>query len=29
MLVLESLFTWNIEGFVDLCFDVVSFVTEK
>ena len=27
MLVVESLFTWDIESFVDLCFDVVSFVT--
>ena len=27
MLVVESVFTWDIESFVDLCFDVVSFVT--
>ena len=27
MLVAESVFTWDIESFVDLCFDVVSFVT--
>ena len=27
MLIVESVFTWDIEGFVDLCFDVVSFVT--
>ena len=27
MLVVESFFTWNIESCVDLCFDVVSFVT--
>ena len=27
MLVVESVFTWGIESFVDLCFDVVSFVT--
>ena len=24
MLVVESVFTWDIESFVDLCFDVVS-----
>ena len=31
-LAVESVFTWDIENFVDLCFDVVSFVialTEK
>ena len=27
MLVVESAFTWDIESFVDLCFDMVSFVT--
>ena len=27
MLIEESVFTWDIERFVDLCFDVVSFVT--
>ena len=27
MLVAESVFTWDIESFVDSCFDVVSFVT--
>ena len=27
MLIVESVFTWDIESFVDLCFDVVSFVT--
>ena len=27
VLVVESVFMWNIESFVDLCFDVVSFVT--
>ena len=27
VLVVESVFTWDIESFVDLCFDVVSFVT--
>ena len=27
MLVVESVFTWDIESFVNLCFDVVSFVT--
>ena len=27
LLVVESVFTWDIESFVDLCFDVVSFVT--
>ena len=27
MLVIESVFTWDIEDFVDLCFEVVSFVT--
>ena len=27
MLKVESVFTWDIESFVDLCFDVVSFVT--
>ena len=27
MLAAESVFTWDIESFVDLCFDVVSFVT--
>ena len=27
MLVVESVFTWDIENFADLCFDVVSFVT--
>ena len=27
MLVVESVFTWYIESFVDLCFDIVSFVT--
>ena len=27
MLVVESVFTWDIESFVDLWFDVVSFVT--
>ena len=27
MLVEESVFTWDIESFVDLCFDIVSFVT--
>ena len=27
VLVVESVFTWEIESFVDLCFDVVSFVT--
>ena len=27
MLVVESVFTWDIESFVDLCFDAVSFVT--
>ena len=26
MLVVESVFTWQIEGFVDLCFDIASFV---
>ena len=26
-LVAESVFTWDIESFVDLCFDVVSSVT--
>ena len=27
VLVVESVFTWDIESFVDLCFDAVSFVT--
>ena len=27
MLLIESVFMWDIESFVDLCFDVVSFVT--
>ena len=27
MLVVESVFTWDLESFVDLCFDIVSFVT--
>ena len=27
MLVVESVFTWDIESFADLCFDVVSFAT--
>ena len=27
VLIVESVFTWDIESFVDLCFDVVSFVT--
>ena len=27
MLVVESVFTRDIESFFDLCFDVVSFVT--
>ena len=27
VLVVESVFTWDNESFVDLCFDVVSFVT--
>ena len=27
VLVVETVFTWDIESFVDLCFDVVSFVT--
>ena len=27
MLVVESVFTLNIESFVDFCFDVVCFVT--
>ena len=27
MLVVESVFTWDIKSFVDLCFDVVPFVT--
>ena len=27
MLVVESVFTWDIEGFADLCFDAVSFVS--
>ena len=27
MPIVESVFTWNIESFVDLCFGVVSFVT--
>ena len=27
MLVVESVFTWDIESFVDFCFDIVSFVT--
>ena len=26
-LVVESAFTWDTESFVDLCFDVVFFVT--
>ena len=26
MLIVESVFTWDIESFVDLCFDVVSFL---
>ena len=32
MLVVESVFTWDIESFVDLCFDIVFLVaalTEK
>ena len=27
MLVVQSIFTWDIESFVDLYFEVVSFVT--
>ena len=27
MLVVESAFTWDIDSFDDLCFDIVSFVT--
>ena len=27
MLVIESAFMWDIESSVDLCFDLVSFVT--
>ena len=27
VLLVESVFTWDIESFVGLCFDVVSFVT--
>ena len=27
MLVVERVFTWDIESFVDLCFDVVFVVT--
>ena len=27
VLVVESVFTWDVESFVDLCFDVVSFLT--
>ena len=27
VLVVDSVFGWDIESFVDLCFDVVSFVT--
>ena len=27
VLVVESDFSWDIESFVDLCFDVVSFLT--
>ena len=27
MLVVESVFTWDIESFVDLCFAIASFVT--
>ena len=27
MLVVESVFTWDIESFVDLCFDIAFFVT--
>ena len=26
VLVVESVFKWDIESFVDLCFDIVSFV---
>ena len=26
-MVVDGVFTWDIESFVDLCFDVVSFVT--
>ena len=25
MLIVESVFTWDIESFVDLCFDVEKF----
>ena len=28
MLVVWSIFTWDIKSFIDLSFDVVSFVTE-
>ena len=29
MLVVESVFTWDIEGFVDFYFDFVTVLTEK
>ena len=29
MLVVESVYTWDIESFVDLCFDVASLFCDR